>query len=156
MHIKSRFKTTSVTALCAAAILFAACDKDDKPVLNKLQFDKSAIEVTIGNEATLHVKNGTAPFTAVLAMPKGTKVAEANVKGRDVILKGLSAGNATLTITDSNNDRGVVSVMVNKPVGTLELDNTSITLDKGTTAVVNVKTGIGEFRASPTTTMLWK
>ena len=117
LYAKSRYRTTSVTALCAAAILFAACDKADKPELNKLQFDKSAIEVTIGNEATLHVKNGTAPFTAVLAMPKGTKVAEANVKGRDVTLKGLSEGNATFTITASNNDRGVVSMKVNKPVG---------------------------------------
>ena len=57
------------------------------------------------------------PFTAELAMPKGTWVAEADVNGLDVTLKGLSEGNAAFTITDSNNDRGVVSMKVNNPVG---------------------------------------
>ena len=73
--------------------------------------------MAIGHDATSHLKNGTAPFTAELAMPKGTWVAEADVNGLDVTLKGLSEGNATFTITDSNNDRGVVSMKVNKPVG---------------------------------------
>ncbi len=36
LYAKSRYRTTSVTALCAAAILFAACDKADKPELDKL------------------------------------------------------------------------------------------------------------------------
>ena len=72
METKSLLKTMAASAFCVATFLFAACDKDkDKPVLNKLTFDKTTIEVTEGKTADLKVKNGTAPFRVEISGKNG-------------------------------------------------------------------------------------
>ena len=129
METKSLLKTMAASAFCVATFLFAACDKDkDKPVLNKLTFDKTTIEVTEGKTADLKVKNGTAPFRVEMSGKKGEKVAEASVKDNTITVKGLKAGAGTLSVVDKNGARGAISVMVKKEAGTLKLDRQQLLL----------------------------
>ena len=126
METKSLLKTMAASAFCVATFLFAACDKDkDKPVLNKLTFDKTTIEVTEGKTADLKVKNGTAPFRVEISGKKGEKVAEASAKANTITVKGLKAGAGTLSVVDKNGARGAISVMVKKEEGTLTLEQTA-------------------------------
>ena len=150
MYTKSLLTTMATSALCAIMLLFTACDKDNdsnKPMLNKLTFDKTKVEVTEGMETNLNVKNGTAPFKAMLSGEKDKKIADVTVKDRVITIKGKMAGTATLAVTDKKGDRGVISVVVNKPVGTLKLDRTSLTMEVGKTEVVKVQDGDGKYTA---------
>lgn len=148
METKSLLKTMAASAFCVATFLFAACDKDkDKPVLNKLTFDKTTIEVTEGKTADLKVKNGTAPFRIEISGKKGEKVAEASVKDNTITVKGLKAGQGTLSVVDKNGARGAISVMVKKAEGTLKLEQTAVTLEVGKSQVVKVLNGAGPFVA---------
>ena len=150
MYTKSLLTTMATSALCATMLLFTACDKDNdsnKPMLNKLTFDKTKVEVTEGMETELKVKNGTAPFKAMLSGDKTKQIADVTVKDRVITIKGKMAGTATLAVTDKKGDRGVISVVVNKPVGTLKLDKTSLTMEVGKTEVVKAQDGDGKYTA---------
>ena len=150
MYTKSLLTTLATSAFCATMLLFTACDKDNdsnKPMLNKLTFDKTKVEVTEGMETELKVKNGTAPFKAMLSGEKDKKIADVTVKDRVITIKGKMAGTATLAVTDKKGDRGMISVVVNKPVGTLKLDKTSLTMEVGKTEVVRAQNGKGKYTA---------
>ena len=150
MYTKSLLTTLATSAFCATMLLFTACDKDNdsnKPMLNKLTFDKTKVEVTEGMETELKVKNGTAPFKAMLSGEKDKKIADVTVKDRVITIKGKMAGTATLAVTDKKGDRGMISVVVNKPVGTLKLDKTSLTMEVGKTEVVKAQNGKGKYTA---------
>ena len=150
MYTKSLLTTMATSALCATMLFCTACDKDNdsnKPMLNKLTFDKTKVEVTEGMETELKVKNGTAPFKAMLSGEKDKKIADVTVKDRVITIKGKMAGTATLAVTDKKGDRGVISVVVNKPVGTLKLDKTSLTMEVGKTEVVKAQDGDGKYTA---------
>ena len=146
MYTKSLLTTLATSAFCATMLFFTACDKDNdsnKPMLNKLTFDKTKVEVTEGMETELKVKNGTAPFKAMLSGEKNKQVADVAVKDRVITIKGKMAGSATLAVTDKKGDKGVINVVVKKAAGTLKLDKTSLTMEVGKTEVVKVQNGNG-------------
>ena len=150
MYTKSLLTTMATSALCATMLLFTACDKDNdsnKPMLNKLTFDKTKGEVTEGMETELNVKNGTAPFKAMLSGEKDKKIADVTVKDRVITIKGKMAGSATLAVTDKKGDKGVINVVVKKAAGTLKLDKTSLTMEVGKTEVVKAQDGDGKYTA---------
>ena len=148
MKTKTMFKTMLASMFCMVALLLVACDGDsNKPVLNKLSFDKTRVDLNLGRTTTLTVKNGTAPFKAMLSGEKDKQIADVTVKDRVITIKGKMAGTATLAVTDKKGDRGVISVVVNKPVGTLKLDKTSLTMEVGKTEVVKVQDGDGKYTA---------
>ena len=148
METKSLLKTMAASACCVATFLCAACDKDkDKPVLNKLNFDKTTIEVTEGKTADLKVKNGTAPFRVEISGKKGEKVAEASAKANTITVKGLKAGAGTLSVTDKNGARGAISVLVKKEAGTLKLEQPAVTLEVKKSQMVKINNGTAPFTA---------
>lgn len=150
MYTKSLLTTLATSAFCATMLFFTACDKDNdsnKPMLNKLTFDKTKVEVTEGMETELKVKNGTAPFKAMLSGEKNKQIADVAVKDRVITIKGKMAGSATLAVTDKKGDKGVINVVVKKAAGTLKLDKTSLTMEAGKTEVVKVQNGNGKYTA---------
>ena len=150
MYTKSLLATMATSALCATMLLFTACDKDNdsnKPMLNKLTFDKTKVEVTEGMKTELKVKNGTAPFNTQLSGQKDKKIADVTVKDRVITIEGKMTGSATLTVTDKNGARGMLNVMVKKAENLLKLDKSELTLEVGKMQMVKVLNGKAPFTA---------
>ena len=150
MYTKSLLTTMATSALCATMLLFTACDKDNdsnKPMLNKLTFDKTKVEVTEGMKTELKVKNGTAPFNTQLSGQKDKKIADVTVKDRVITIEGKMTGSATLTVTDKNGARGMLNVMVKKAENSLKLDKSELTLEVGKMQMVKVLNGKAPFTA---------
>ncbi len=150
MYTKSLLATMATSALCATMLLFTACDKDNdsnKPMLNKLTFDKTKVEVTEGMKTELKVKNGTAPFNTQLSGQKDKKIADVTVKDRVITIEGKMTGSATLTVTDKNGARGMLNVMVKKAENSLKLDKSELTLEVGKMQMVKVLNGKAPFTA---------
>lgn len=78
-------------------------------VVAPLSFDKAAVEVTVGQEATVTVKSGDKPYTATV---KDAGTATASVKDDKVTIKGVKKGTTTVTISDGKKKTGVISVTV--------------------------------------------
>ena len=78
-------------------------------VVAPLSFDKAAVEVTVGQEATVTVKSGDKPYTATV---KDAGTATASVKDDKVTIKGVKKGSTTVTVSDSKKKTGVISVTV--------------------------------------------
>lgn len=74
-----------------------------------LELDKKAVNVAVGKEETVTVKNGTAPYTATA---KDATIATASVKDGKITVKGVKAGTTTITVTDKNKLNGTISVTV--------------------------------------------
>ena len=150
MYTKSLLTTLATSAFCATMLFFTACDKDNdsnKPMLNKLTFDKTKVEVTEGMKTELKVKNGTAPFNTQLSGQKDKKIADVTVKDRVITIEGKMTGSATLTVTDKNGARGMLNVMVKKAENSLKLDKSELTLEVGKMQMVKVLNGKAPFTA---------
>lgn len=80
-----------------------------KDAANALELDKTMLNINVGREETVTVKNGTTPLMAVAA---NKTVAEVTVKDNKVMVKGLKAGTTTVTINDKNKKVGMVNVTV--------------------------------------------
>ena len=74
-----------------------------------LELDKKAVNVAVGKEETVTVKNGTAPYSATA---KDASIATASVKDGKITVKGVKAGTTTITVTDKNKLNGTISVTV--------------------------------------------
>ena len=143
MKTKTMFKTMLASMFCMVALLLVACDGDsNKPVLNKLSFDKTRVDLNLGRTTTLTVKNGTAPYTAKLSEQGDQLVADVRVEGNVITLIGMFLGEATLAVTDKDGNTGVVSVE-----GTLKLDKTTLNIEVGKSETVSVQNGVGPFKA---------
>ncbi|WP_294080308.1 hypothetical protein [Proteiniphilum sp. UBA5384] len=92
--------------LIMSGVLFVACDDDDD---DKLTFDKTSVEVIIGEEAVAKVSGGVAPFKADAA---DKAVVETTVDGRDITLKALKVGNTTVKVTDKDGLEASIAVTV--------------------------------------------
>ena len=140
MKTKTMFKTMLASMFCMVALLLVACDGDsNKPVLNKLSFDKTRVDLNLGRTTTLTVKNGTAPYTAKLSGQGDQLVADVRVEGNLITLTGMFLGEATMAVTDKDGNTGVVSVVVKNIEGTLKLDQITFTGHKAGTTTVEVQ-----------------
>lgn len=80
-------------------------------VKQMLAFDKASVSVAAGNDTTVTVKSGTAPYTVAV---KDASIATATVKDATITVKGVKAGTTTITVTDSKNVAGTIKVTVSK------------------------------------------
>ena len=108
----------TVTGVKEGKVTLNVLDKDKKSgmlavtVVKKataLEFDKKDVNVAVGKEETVTVKNGTAPYTATA---KDVSIATASVKDGKITVKGVKAGTTTITVTDKNKLNGTISVTV--------------------------------------------
>ena len=110
---KTMFKTMLASMFCMVALLLVACDGDsNKPVLNKLSFDKTRIDLQSWPNNNAYRENGTAPYTAKLSGQGDQLVADVRVEGNVITLTGMFLGEATMAVTDKDGNTGVVSVVV--------------------------------------------
>ncbi|MDD4778346.1 MAG: hypothetical protein PHV53_08675 [Fermentimonas sp.] len=90
------------------AFTFASCDDDEKAKID-LSFDKSSVELAVGETTTVTVKNGTSPYTATSG---DTEKATVTVATNKITVKGVKEGTTTVTVKDKNNNNGKITVKV--------------------------------------------
>lgn len=71
--------------------------------------DKDQVSVSVGQESTVTIKDGTAPYAAT---SKDAATATATVKDNTVTIKGVKVGTTQVVITDKDNKTVTVSVTV--------------------------------------------
>lgn len=74
-----------------------------------LSFDQSSLSLAVGKDATVQIKNGTAPYTAT---SKDTGIATVSVKDNKITVKAVKAGQTTVSVVDKNKLAGTISVTV--------------------------------------------
>lgn len=134
----------SIVLCCLAAITFSSCSDDDNgntPL--GLLISPSKMELAIGGSGSALVLGGRAPFTVT---SDNSDVATAVLNGDTLIVTGLKAGKAVITVTDSLKISGHVSVNVTAP-DSLEFSNDSVAVAAGTTDTITVDGGEAPFEA---------
>lgn len=109
--------TITVTGVKEGKVTLNVSDKNKKVGMiavtvkkaSALELDKKAVNVAVGKEETITVKNGTAPYTATA---KDVSIATVSVKDGKITVKGVKAGTTTITVTDKNKLNGTISVTV--------------------------------------------
>lgn len=116
--VKVSQNTITVTGVKKGNVTVRVSDKDKKvdmltvTVKDKataLELDKNTVNVEVGKEEAVTVKNGTTPYTATA---KDASIATASVKDGKITVKGVKAGTTTITVTDKNKLSGTISVTV--------------------------------------------
>lgn len=79
------------------------------PMMAALSFDKSEATLGVGEEATVSILSGTAPYTVKSG---DEQIATASVSGLKITIKGIQAGITALTVTDTNKRTGLVFITV--------------------------------------------
>lgn len=93
--------------LMMSGVLFVACDDDDDN--GRLTFDQNAVEILVGETATVKVSGGATPYTVEAA---SETIADVSVEGSDITIEGLAEGNTTVKVTDNNGLEGTITVAV--------------------------------------------
>lgn len=96
----------SLVALTLVCTL-ASCDKDDDD--KKLKLSSSSVTVEVEKTSDITVSGGTAPYTA---KSSDDKIASVTVSQSKITVKGVKAGNATITVADKKKNSGKISVTV--------------------------------------------
>lgn len=108
MKKSTKFMSLLFVSMALFAFTFVSCDNDEKTEID-LSFDKSTIEVAVGESTTVTVNNGTSPFTATSG---DTEKATATVANNKITIKGVDEGTTTITVKDKNNNNGNINVTV--------------------------------------------
>ncbi len=111
-----------------------------KPVLDIENADVIVIE---GEVATVAIKDGTGKYTV---SSSDESIAKATVSENEVKIEGVSTGNATITLTDSDT-QNVKEIKV-AVKSTLALEKDELTVKEGETAPVTIIKGTGSYEAT--------
>lgn len=82
---------------------------DDESSDHKLIFDTNGAEAFVGAETLVKVSGGVAPYQAT---PTDTTIAEVEVDGSEITIKGLKVGSTTVKVTDKSGENAMLSVVV--------------------------------------------
>lgn len=110
--------TLTVTGVKAGRTSIIITDAEKKavslPVIvtekaTMLNFDYASLTLASGNQGTITVMNGAAPYTVT---SKDEKTATASVSDKKITIKAVKAGKTTITVTDKNKMTGTVTIWV--------------------------------------------
>ncbi len=124
--------------LAFLGIFITAC-QDDDVVSKQLILEKTKALVTVGESATVKITDGNGGYTVKSAK---NGVAEATVSGKSITIKGKTAGQTNIVVTDSGDMKATINVTVN-PV--LSLDVEDVTVKKGERKEVKIAAGTGKY-----------
>ncbi len=98
--------------------------------MSTLVLDKTEVEVNKGATAEVTVAEGTLPADATIsgAVSSDDKIASVEVQGGKVIVTGVAAGKAKITVTGSNGREAEVAVSVNVPLTSIAFESESAEL----------------------------
>lgn len=109
--------TITVTGVAAGKATITVTDKNkltgtisvEVKASSALAFDKTSVNVAVGKEGTVAVKNGTQPYTVKSG---DEKIATVKVDKATITVKGVKAGSTTITVTDKDSKSGKINVVV--------------------------------------------
>lgn len=129
----------------AALVLFASCGKDDE---KKLKLSPSGtVTVEVAKTSDVTVSGGAAPYTA---KSSADKVATATVSKNKITIKGVEAGNATITVTDKDKNSAQIAVTVKAAEAQgLDFDKKSVNVGVEKEEVVTIKGGTAPYTVAP-------
>lgn len=97
------------TCLLVATLFFASCDDDDDD--NSLSFSKDYVEVTLGEEVTVTVKNAATGEFAITTDKKHLSAVQ--VEGtKDIKIVGIAEGETVISVKDAAGKLGNIKVVV--------------------------------------------
>lgn len=123
----------------------ASCSDDDDKKVDTLTFDVEKIEVPVGEKATINVKGGEAPYTAVVK-DKEVATAEVEKETEAITITGVSKGETTLLVTDSKLNTGTITILVKKDG--IDFDKEELTLKVDAEDVVTIIGGTAPYKAT--------
>lgn len=83
----------------------------DVTVVDGILLNQSKVKVAVGKEQTIGISGGTTPYTAAV---KDAAIATATIQNDKLIVKGVKAGNTTVTVSDANKKTATLIVSVTK------------------------------------------
>ena len=150
MAITCKKLFATVVLCCLTALTLSSCsDAENGGNFDGLLISPSKMELAPEDADTALVIGGHAPFTVTLT---DETVASAFIKGDSLFVTGLKAGKAIVTVTDSLQFSGHVSVNVLAPdslafdidsvsIGISETDSDAATVDGDRIAVLGIAAG---------------
>ncbi|GHV39809.1 hypothetical protein FACS1894179_05300 [Bacteroidia bacterium] len=93
-------------AFSLSFFVFTACSNDDD---NNLALESSGVSVDLGGTATVKITNGNGDYKVT---PADTTIATATVTKDVITIKGVKAGETTLTVKDKENKTATLKVKV--------------------------------------------
>lgn len=133
------FSVLMMMLLGMSGFMLASCD-DNQSTDTSMRFNNPTMRLYPDSVLKRVIINGTAPYK--VTSTDSTK-AIATVKGDSVLVKGYNEGNVTIVATDNANHTASLLVGVYAP---LKFDQTTVTINKGETIQVKVKTGKAPYK----------
>ena len=108
----------TLTGVKAGAAIITVTDKKKqrgklavtvKAAATGLSFDKSAVNVTVGKEDIVTIKDGGAPYVVAV---KDADIATATEKDGKITVKGAKVGKTTISVTDKDKKSGTITVTI--------------------------------------------
>ncbi|CEN35115.1 SUMF1/EgtB/PvdO family nonheme iron enzyme [Capnocytophaga cynodegmi] len=120
------------------------CSKKDEVAYDDLKLSiKNDVSVKVGESASFKIDAGSGEYEVVSS---DNSVVTASISNSNVTLKGIAAGEATITVLDKKtNQRSSVKVSISKGLLNLELDAKEVSLLVGQEGVVNISSGNGKY-----------
>ncbi len=77
--------------------------------ISELDFDKKAVDLEVGMEETVTIKNGTTPYSATTG---NAEIATATINDDKITITGIKTGSTTVTVVDDDKKSGTISVTI--------------------------------------------
>ncbi|MDT9500565.1 leucine-rich repeat domain-containing protein [Capnocytophaga canimorsus] len=131
--------------LCFGLVAMVSCNKDDNKQVEvpakEIKIGKDAVNVLVGETQVIDITDGNGAYKV---KSSDENKAVASVKGeKQIAVEGKSAGEVTLTITDSKQKQ--VSVKVNV-FQSIALETKAIILKKGAEKSIAINSGSGAYK----------
>ncbi|MFT3903078.1 MAG: pilus assembly protein N-terminal domain-containing protein [Niabella sp.] len=108
-------KSISITGLQKGNTTVTVTDEKGKSatikaeVTGTIKVDKNTVELTAGKDTSVQILSGNDNYTLSVSPPD---IIEASVKDKEISIKGLKVGTATITVTDAKNTSTTLTVTV--------------------------------------------
>ncbi|ATA69079.1 hypothetical protein CGC48_10900 [Capnocytophaga cynodegmi] len=119
------------------------CSKKDEVTYDDLKLSIQNVSVRVGESASFKIDAGSGEYEV---MSSDNNVVTVSISNSNVTLKGIAAGEATVTVLDKKtNQRSSVKVSISRELLNLELDAKEVSLLVGQQGVVNISSGNGKY-----------
>ena len=119
-------------------------------VSSNISFNPSSLSLSVGGNQSVTVSGGNGTYT--IQSNTNTSVVSTNLSGTQVTVTGLAAGGATISVCDTSNTCGTLSVTVNSPntssTSGLAFSQNNISLAAGGSEAVTISGGNGSYHIS--------
>lgn len=146
-------KFAAALLCCALTMGVTSCSDDDNNTnpIATLLIGADTLEVAVDSIAQVTVIGGLAPY-AVESSDENIATAVADSNG--IVVKGIEAGKAMLTVSDQSGQSGQIEVTVKDLSTTLNFDNDTLGIAIDEEAVVNILNGTAPYTAVAADTLV--